>query len=175
MTTPAHLLQHCPRCGTRHADTLGTIPFHCAACELLLFFNPTVAAAAFVFDTQDRALFIVRAHEPTRGKLAIPGGFIDFDETAEAALRRETREEVGLELTEISYLTSCPNRYDYRGVTYPVCDLIFTARAVAPETVQSLDGVAGLEWRQLDRVNPDDLAFPSIRLGWELLRKPSPR
>ncbi|MCZ2343118.1 MAG: NUDIX domain-containing protein [Bacteroidales bacterium] len=169
MTTPVQLVDYCPRCGVARTGTAGVIPFRCAACGLVLFFNPTVAAAAFVRDAGGRTLFITRAHAPAQGKLAIPGGFIDMSESAEEALRREVREEVGLELTDIVYLTSCPNRYEYRGITYPVCDLIFTAHAVAPESAQALDGVAGVAWRRLETIHPEELAFPSIRLGWEML------
>lgn len=175
MPTPAELFRYCPRCGAAASGTVGAVPFRCSACDLTLFFNPTVAAGAFIYDSQNRALFIVRAREPAKGKLAIPGGFIDFGETAEEALRREVREEVGLEIEAIQYLVSCPNRYEYRGVVYPVCDLIFTARAIAPESAQSLDGVAEYQWRSLADVSPDDLAFPSIRRGWEILTGVAPR
>jgi ADP-ribose pyrophosphatase YjhB (NUDIX family) len=108
-------------------------------------------------------LMLRRAKDPARGRLAIPGGFIDIGETAENALRRETREEVGLELGEPSYLCSQINSYAYEGVTYPVLDFFFTASALAPEAAQPLDGVESFEWTMPDRVNPDEIAFPSIR------------
>lgn len=169
MPAPFELVQHCPRCGALHPGPHGQIPFHCEPCSLTLFFNPTVAGAVFLFDPTDRVLFIRRAKEPAQGKLAVPGGFIDFGESAEAGLRREVREEVGVDVTELTYLSSCPNRYEYRGVTYFVCDLIFTGRVLQPERATPLDAVAGIEWRALTDVNPEEFAFPSVRLGWEHL------
>lgn len=171
MTTPADLFRHCPRCGAAHPGPHGAIPFQCAACSLTLFLNPTVAAAAFVFDADGRALFIRRAHAPSQGKLGIPGGFVDFGESGEVALRREVREEVGLEIGEPTYLCSFPNRYEYRGVVYGVCDLIFTALAIDPHRAEALDAVAGLEWRIAAEVDPEELAFPSLRAGWEYLTR----
>lgn len=164
---PIHHFRHCPACSV--AVTPGPNPLVCAACGFCFFFNPTVSAAAFVFDANRRALFLRRAKEPAKGLFGIPGGFIDFGESAEVALHREVKEEVGIEVTDVTYLCSCPNLYAYRGVTYPVCDLVFTATAVNPEAVQALDDVAGYEWRGLGEVTEDELAFPSLKMGLRML------
>ena len=167
---PTDLFRHCPRCGTaRAAENLGKVPFRCSSCGLVYYFNPTVAAAAYIIDTEGRALFVRRANEPAKGKFAIPGGFIDIGETAEEALRREVREEVGLEIEEVRFLSSYPNMYLYRDVTYPVCDLVFTARPMEAHKAQALDGVDGIEWISLVDVNEDDLAFPSMKHALRLL------
>lgn len=165
---PSGLFRHCPRCGAG-LPAIGSNPLECPSCGFAFFFNPTVSSGAFLFDG-DRALFFRRSQEPAKGKLAVPGGFIDVGETAEAALRREVREEVGLEIEDIRYLGSCTNDYPFRGVTYPVVDLVYRARAVKPENAVALDGVSAIEWLLLREVKASDLAFPSLRMGWELLR-----
>ncbi len=170
---PAEMFRFCPRCGVARATAnLGQIPLRCEACGLVFYFNPTVSAAAFVRDSLGRVLFIRRALEPAKGKLGIPGGFIDMGETAENALRREVREEVGLELEAVSFLASFPNTYYFREVSYAVVDLVFTADAVAPGTANPLDGVVSLEWHHPARVDPRELAFDSIRETLKLLRAP---
>lgn len=161
---PPELFRFCPRCAAPAAG-VGANPFRCGACDLRYFFNPCLAAAGYLSDPLGRVLLIRRAREPQAGKLAIPGGFVDAYETAEEALRRETREEVGLEIADPRYLTSTVNRYPYAGVEYPVCDLIFAATAVAPEQARPLDGVAGIEWRLPADVDPAELAFDSLRAG----------
>jgi ADP-ribose pyrophosphatase YjhB (NUDIX family) len=114
-------------------------------------------------------LLIRRAKDPGAGKLGVPGGFIDFGESAEEGLRREVREEVGIEIDRLCFLTSFPNVYAYRDVTYPVVDLYFTAFAVNPAAARPLDAVAAVEWRQPADVPEDEMAFPSMRVAMAAL------
>ena len=169
---PVELFRFCPRCGAaRPADNHNQSPLRCGECNLSFFFNPTVAAAAFVQDSTGRILLIRRAHDPSAGKLGVPGGFIDFGESAEDGLRREVREEVGIEIDRLRFLVSFPNTYFYRDVTYPVVDLYFTASAVNPEAAQALDAVAGIEWRLPHEVPEDEMAFASMRIAVRALMK----
>jgi hypothetical protein len=93
---PIDLFRFCPRCGhSRQPENQGQCPLSCSGCGLVFYFNPTVAAAAFVFDPEGKILLIRRAKDPSAGKLGVPGGFIDIGESAEEGLRREVSEEVG--------------------------------------------------------------------------------
>jgi ADP-ribose pyrophosphatase YjhB (NUDIX family) len=166
--TPRELLRFCPQCAAP-AQPGAAIPFRCAACGMTLFFNPTVAAAGFLFDDDGRVILIERARDPQKGLWTIPGGFVDFGESIDAALRREVREEVGLEIDRVHFLCSTPNRYFYAGVTYSVCDIIFTARAVAADTAKALDGADSFRWLFPHEIDPATLAFESVRTGVALL------
>lgn len=165
---PIDQFRHCPSCGG--AASPGTNPFRCPACAFTYYFNPTVSAGAFLTDDAGRWLLLRRAKDPAQGLLGIPGGFIDIGETAENALRREVREEVGLEIADVRFLGSFPNLYPYKGVTYPVCDLLFTGRALNPESAQELDGVAGIEWRTPASLRGDEFAFESMKAALRVLR-----
>src|SRR5262245_33058435 len=116
---PLEAFRFCPQCGRPNPARTGAT-LHCEGCSFLYHFNPAAAAGAFLVDPNDRVLFIRRAHEPARGKLAVPGGFIDIGETAEAGLRREILEEVNLRIDALEYLCSEVNHYHYRDLTYPV-------------------------------------------------------
>lgn len=159
---PAAHFAFCPRCGDRAARP-GARPFHCPACGFLYYFNAASSAAALVIGPDGRGLFIRRAKEPARGRLALVGGFIDPGETAESALRREVREEVGVELDRLEYLSSHPNDYRYREIIYPVLDLFFVGYATDVERARALDGVEAISWQPPLEVDPDEMAFPSMR------------
>ncbi len=164
---PYELFRHCPRCGKLVEP--GATPLACASCGLTYFFNPCVAAAAFVFDPHGRVIVIRRDRDPHQGKLTIPGGFLDIGESAEEGVAREVREEVGLDIDEITFLCSEPNLYHFKDVTYPVCDLIFTARAKYPDQAAALDGVDDFSWLAPRDVPRAEIAFASVRKGLQLL------
>lgn len=158
---PAALFRHCPSCGAARTPEVKQ-PIDCAACGFTLYMNTTCATAAFLVRPDGKVLFIKRAKEPAKGKLAIPGGFIDEGETAEEGVRREFTEEVGIRPEAVRFLCSHPNTYHYRGVTYPVLDFFFIADAAAEVKAEALDAVDDVLWLDPEAVDPEEMAFPSM-------------
>jgi ADP-ribose pyrophosphatase YjhB (NUDIX family) len=60
----------------------------------------TVATAAVVLDDEGRVLLLEHVFRPGSG-WGVPGGFLAEREQPEAAVRRELREETGIELDEL--------------------------------------------------------------------------
>lgn len=73
---------------------------------------------------EGKLVLIRRGSEPFKGRLALPGGFVEKDETVEQAVLREAREETGLdvEIVRLVGVYSDPGR-DPRGPTVSVCYL----------------------------------------------------
>ena len=65
----------------------------------------TVTAAAIVVDTQGRVLLLRHRFRPGVG-WGIPGGFIEAGEQPDEAVKRELREEVGLELAAVELVVT---------------------------------------------------------------------
>jgi 8-oxo-dGTP diphosphatase len=66
--------------------------------------HPAIAADCIVFahDKDDiKVLLIERKNEPCKGCWAFPGGFMNIDEAAEDAAKRELKEETSLEVSEV--------------------------------------------------------------------------
>jgi 8-oxo-dGTP diphosphatase len=71
-----------------------------------------------------QVLLIRRGGEPFRGKWALPGGFVDQDESVEQAAARELAEETGLEGVDVEQLhTFSALGRDPRGHTVSVAHL----------------------------------------------------
>lgn len=154
---------YCPICGSRDFASAGPNLLVCGQCDFHHHLNPVVAVAGFLADSSRRILMIRRAKEPAKGKLALPGGFVDIGETGEEALRREIKEEVNLRADEIKYLMSHPNEYLYRGRVVPVLDLFYTATVQSWETLAALHEVQSFLLLDPAAISPDELAFISMR------------
>lgn len=66
--------------------------------------HPTIAADCVIFGDDRKklqVLLIERGNEPCKGMWAFPGGFMNIDETAAEAARRELKEETGLEVSRL--------------------------------------------------------------------------
>lgn len=128
----------CSDCGSNELTAKSDREFVCAACGFRHFITPIPAAVALILDEEGRVLVIRRAHEPGYGKLGLPGGVIEPEETGEMAAARETREEVGIDLpaSAFTYYLALNNRYPFQGFTWPTLDLFYVAR------VRDFSGVA---------------------------------
>lgn len=163
----AETFNHCPSCGVP-VKTVGANPFVCenADCDFRFYFSPTAAVGAIIVNPDNEVLFLIRGRNPGKGKLGLPGGFVDPQETLEAALQREVLEEAALDVIGIEYLCSFPNSYTYRGVTVDVIDAFFVCEVA---TLEGLTPQAGeVEGFWIAKPTPEvlaDLAFESNRLA----------
>ena len=91
--------------------------------------SPSLTVDIIIIRKDGSAVLVKRRNPPFQGEWAIPGGFVEYGETVEAAAIREAREETGLdvELVRIVGVYSDPNR-DPRGHTVSIC---FLANEVA--------------------------------------------
>lgn len=157
------VLRHCLKCGAAALRLIAGKQLYCDHCGFEFYLNPAAAVAALISDLQGRLLLVERAQEPRKGTLDLPGGFVDPGESAEEALRREVREETGLEITHLRYLCSFPNSYEYMGVLYATMDLGFicgvgdasVARAAEAEVVRLL-------FLRPEAIDPARFGFPSV-------------
>lgn len=116
----------------------------------------TVDLVIVTREAKPRVLLIRRKKEPFAGRWALPGGFVDLDETLEAAARRELREETGVKAGKLEQLQAFgdPGR-DPRG---PTVSVVFLAEVDADDLQpRAADDAAAVGWFSLAR--PPALAF----------------
>lgn len=114
--------------------------------------RPSVTTDCVVFGFSEARLSVLlvrRGAEPFKDRWAFPGGFMEIDESAEEGVRRELREETGLECGRVRqfHAFTSPGR-DPRG---RVMTVAFYA-LVRPESVCGGDDAADARWFALDAV-----------------------
>lgn len=138
--------------------------FSCNECSFTYYHNVAVGVGA-ILECGEKILLIERGKNPGKGKLDLPGGFVDPKESAEEALSREIREEIGIEVNaaKLKYFGSYPNVYEYKGVVYQVCDLFFYSRVDSPPTDFDQREVQAVSLMSPGEIPHDRIAFPSVR------------
>ncbi len=100
-----------------------------------------------------KILLIRRGVEPWKGMWALPGGFVEWDETTEDAVRRELKEEIALDVQKVKLIGafSDPARHPKQ-----VINLSYLIEAYTGEP-QHGDDAAEVKWFALDEL-PETMA-----------------
>lgn len=152
-------MKYCSLCGHTVASRIpegDQLPrYVCESCGTVHYQNPLIIAGC-VPEFEGRILLCRRAIEPRRGYWTIPAGFMENDETLQAAAAREAMEEA-LAAVEIGSLLAVVNVLHARQV-----HMTFRAQLLDPSAIG-----AGLESLEVtlceEREIPwRDIAFRSV-------------
>lgn len=124
----------------------------------------SVSVAAVVTDDNDRVLVIQRRDN---GAWQPPGGVLELDESPATGVRREVREETGVEV-EPQRLTGV-----YKNMTLGVVALVFRARIMAGTPTETEESAA-VAWWTADQVATDMSEVFAVRILDALRTDPTP-
>ena len=123
--------------------------------------NPKPTASALVVDDEGRVMFARRAHDPSAGKLDLPGGFVEEGEDPLDALHRELREEAGIGLRDTEFVGVFMDWYRVESREVSTLNLYWSAR-IADGVPTPDDDVLEFGFFDPDEIPWDDVAFPHI-------------
>ncbi|MCG8474998.1 MAG: NUDIX domain-containing protein [Cytophagales bacterium] len=161
-THPKHVLKHCNKCGSSDTFYTDGDAVKCRACGFQLYINAAPAVAGLIINDNDELLLTVRKYEPFQGMLDLPGGFVDHLETAEEALTREIKEELNLNVKNLKYFCSTPNRYLYGGLTYFTLDFSFQCEVENFEGMHACDDVKKIYFIHIKDIDPKMIGGQSM-------------
>jgi 8-oxo-dGTP diphosphatase len=130
-----------------------------------------IAAVGAIVRKDDQVLLVRRGQEPAKGRWVIPGGAVELGEATEEAVRREIREESGIEIS-VGPLATVVDRIerDEQGrVRYHYLIVDLFASYVSGEPRAATDAaearwVSGDELANFD-LSPESLALCRQALG----------
>lgn len=171
MEHPLSQFKYCPKCCSIHFEINNEKSKRCADCGFVYYFNPSAATVALIMNERNELLVCRRAKAPAKGTLDLPGGFIDMAETGEEGVRREVKEETGMEVNKAEYLFSLPNIYVYSGFPVHTLDLFFRCTVADTLHYKAMDDAADLFFIPLKEIRTEDFGLGSIRKGLGIFLK----
>lgn len=163
------LLKYCPSCGKESLQWDNEKKWSCPECSFTLY-NNVAGAVAVVIRCDDEIYLTRRNRDPKKGKLDLAGGFVDPKESAEETCKRELFEELQLniDLSNLKYLTSLPNVYQYKEIDYNTIDLFYEYRVTEKFEVNlELSEISEAVWTPLKELDLEDIAFDSQKIFFE--------
>ncbi len=107
----------------------------------------------------NKVLFVQRNYEPSKGTWTLPGGYAEHTETLDEAVRRELREETGVEI-EVKGVVAVRTRYDAKGGGVLV---VFRAELVSGEPKADMYETSAAEFLDADQISKLDPVFALSR------------
>lgn len=160
----------CARCGAATAMRGGGVRRQCTGCGAQAF--PRVDPVAIMLAVDGERCVLGRQRRFAPGMYSALAGFIEPGETIEDAVRREVREEAGIEVGRVAYLSSQPWPFPSSLMIGCHCE------ALTAELAPDLDELEDCRWFAREEVrlmlagrHPDGLAAPPpIAIAHRLLR-----
>lgn len=129
--------------------------------------RPSVTVDCILVSQNNSILLIQRGGEPFKDKWAIPGGFIEMDESLEEACYREMEEETGIRVKKLTQFKAYGDvNRDPRGRTISVVFYSFVDHEIA---AKAGDDASNAQWFLLDKLPP--LAFDHYQIIEELKKE----
>jgi len=132
----------CGRCGAATEDKTDERAKRCPVCGHVVY--PRVSPAMMVLVTRGRELLLARANRFPQAMFSALAGFVEPGESIEDCIRREVREEVGIEVANLRYFAS-------QSWPFPHSLMIaFTAEYASGEARPCDPEIAEVKWFSLD-------------------------
>jgi ADP-ribose pyrophosphatase YjhB (NUDIX family) len=148
---------YCPRC--RAGLERGDGRVDCPQCGFTAHASSIPTACALCVDDEGRVLLARRAGDVFEGYWDLPGGFLEEGEHPLAAVRRELKEETGLDVEPDDFLGIWMDRYGEADDAPATLNLYWTAHVTGGRP-EAADDVSELRWFPPDDLPPaDEIAF----------------
>ncbi len=148
----------CGRCGNATLDKAAERAKECPACGLVAY--PRVSPAMMALVTRGREILLARSHRFPPGMYSALAGFVEPGETIEDCIRREVREEVGVEVGTLTYFAS-------QSWAFPHSLMVaFTAEYSGGEIKLEDEEIAEARWFDVEAMPP---LPPSVSIARRLI------
>lgn len=144
------------------ATGVGSARWHCPNCNFVLYENPKPTVSVLVVDGRRILLGRRQSDVVEGGKWDTAGGFIEAGEGPEEAARRETSEEMGVDVS-LTELFGAFKDSPYGPWKQSIVTIHYLGRIVNGQP-RAGDDIAEVRWFAAEEL-PEDLAFRANRMS----------
>ena len=127
-------------------------------CEICAFKNPKATVTAIIIKN-NKILLLKRNEEPFKGNWDLPGGYMQEDETPDQTLKREIKEELGIDDTKLTFIKTLPGNGQWKEYYYPILNHFFLTEIAGNIEINKEN--SEFQFVDLKSINVTDIAFDS--------------
>lgn len=160
---PKKAYKFCPICGGKLIPQKENLLI-CSKCKFHFYINPLACNAVIIENEKGEILLVKRKYEPKKGYWDWPGGFIAPEENLEESVKREIKEELGVDV-EVDKIVGVYNDfYEYQKILSPSIGMVVSAQIIGGE-IKPADDVTEYKYFKPDEIFKMELAFEFIKRG----------
>lgn len=160
---PKEAFKFCTRCGGNLALN-GENLLVCQKCGFKCYINPLPCNAVVIENEKEEILLVKRKFDPRKGHWDWPGGFIDPGEDFEHSVKREIKEELGVDIEVGKIIGVYDDIYIYQEISSPTLCIVVAAK-ISKGEIKVSDDAESYRFFSKDEVLNLEFAFPSIKNG----------
>jgi NAD+ diphosphatase len=161
--------QYCGRCGSPTEDKRDERAKVCPKCGTVSF--PRMSPAIIVAVVRDQSILLAHAARFPGAMYSVLAGFVEPGESLEDCVRREVKEEAGVDLKNIRYFGSQP-------WPFPNSLMVgFTAEYAGGEVTMDMKEIVDARWFTADHLPtiPDKISIARKLIDWFVETYPPPQ
>ena len=160
----------CPKCaGELKVEGNGhnQVPV-CRKCGFKFYQNSKPTSSALIVNGEDKVLLLKRAIKPHFGKWDIPGGFLENGENPVVGLKREAKEELGIDVKPLEILTICVDNYGLEEDDFYTFNVFYKCKISDGKIVLDQEN-SEFKWFSKNEIPWKELAFNNTTLALKAL------
>lgn len=161
---PKDSYKFCPRCGGKLVKKQDFL--ECVSCGFHLYINSIPCNAVIIENDKNEILLVKRKVDPRAGTWDLPGGFLKPGENFFESVKRETQEELHIEIKITGIVGIYEDTYLFQNIVNPVLVIVVKANILNGE-LKADDDVSDYKYFPKENVLEQNLSFSGIRRSLE--------
>lgn len=158
---PTGKYKFCLLCGGK-LKTKSEYVLQCKICGFSTYINPVPCNGVIIQNGKNEIMLVKRKVNPKKGYWDLPGGFLQPNENLEQSVKREIKEELGVNVEMKDIIGTYKDEYMFQDILIPTLGIVVTAKP-SSFNFKAKDDITSYKFFAPNEVLKQKLAFRSLR------------